>query len=358
MTAPAISSRRHSAATFAAAIFLSSFLLFFIEPIAGKRLLPLLGGSAAVWAACLVFFQTALLLGYFLAHLLVTRASPRQQFVVYLGLLMLSLAQLAAAIDPNLHANTTHPAASVLWLLTLLIGIPFITLSATSPLLQAWYARSAQASIDPAEPNPKPAQPYRLFAISNFGSLLALVLYPLLVEPRWSIREQTTTVVIGFGILAMVCATIAFQGRGLNAVNRSTVSPLHRSIAPSTIALWIALSACGSLLLSAITNHLSQNVATIPLLWVIPLVAYLLSFVVAFGNEKWLPRWLVMGLALAGLGAAGYLTFKGVLYTPIIRAAAIFCVSLFVICLGLHSELYRRRPPTDQLTAFYFYVAA
>lgn len=357
VNSPPTISRRSSAATFATAIFLSSFLLFFIEPIAGKRLLPLLGGSAAVWAACLVFFQTALLLGYLVAHVLATRASQRQQVIAYLALLALSLAQLAAAIDPGLRANTTHPTASVLWLLTVIIGFPFVTLSATGPLLQHWYSRSLVAAA-PAASADRPAQPYWLFAISNTGSLLALLIYPLLVEPRWSIREQAVAVVACFTALAGVLATITLRNRGLKAAARDSVPVISHATDPSTIALWIALPACGSMLLSAITNHLSQNVATIPLLWVIPLGVYLLSFVVSFGNERWHPRFIVSALALIGLGAAGYLTHKGVLYIPIVRAAAIFSISLFVICVGLHSELYRRRPPPEHLTGFYFHIAA
>src|SRR5215813_7735173 len=151
---------------FPLAIFLGSFLLFLIEPIAGKRLIPLLGGSAAVWTACLVFFQCALLLGYLLAHWFVTRTGPRTQAIAYIALLVASIAQLTAAVDPNLRANTTHPVTSVLWLLALLIGIPFVTLSATGPLLQSWYARFRHTQMRD-DGNSSSPQPYRLFAISN-----------------------------------------------------------------------------------------------------------------------------------------------------------------------------------------------
>jgi SAM-dependent methyltransferase len=333
---------------YAAAIFLSSALLFLIEPIAGKRILPLLGGSAAVWTACLVFFQCALLLGYFTAHWLVTRASDRVQISTYLGLLLLSLVQLIVA--PELTASSAHPIATVLWLLAISIGIPFVTLSATSPLLQAWYARTEGSS-----------RPYRLYSVSNIGSMLALIVYPWLVEPRLSVLEQVTALVAGFVLLGVVCAAIAFSSRNSAMPIESVASwtdTLERGTRPSDRMLWVALAACGSLLLSAITNHISQNVATIPLLWVVPLIAYLLSFVVAFAGERWRPRFLMIALGAVGLAAAAYLLYKGILSIPIRRAAALFCASLFCMCLFLHSELYRLRPAARDLTSFYFYVAA
>jgi len=333
------------------AIFLSSALLFLIEPIAGKRILPLLGGSAAVWTACLVFFQCALLLGYYTAHWLATKLSSRAQVAVYLALLGLSLLQLLFA--PDLRASAQHPISAVLWLLTISIGIPFVTLSATSPLLQSWYARSVAGG----------AKAYRLYAVSNVGSLLALVVYPWLIEPRLSVREQVTALIAGFATLAAVCAAIAVTARNPGRFEPADAgdasgSAQSRLTRPADRALWVALSATGSLLLSAITIHISQNVATIPLLWILPLIAYLLSFVVAFGGDRWRLRWLMLGLALIGLGGGGYLLYKGILYIPVRLAAAIFCGALFLICLFLHSELYKRRPSSRELTSFYFYIAA
>src|SRR5215831_863339 len=182
-TLPEQRTRNLPGSVFALAIFLSSSLLFLTEPIAGKRILPLLGGSAAVWTACLVFFQCALLLGYYIAHVLATRLSTSAQLRVYLALLGLSFAQLLLALNPALRASNTHPISSVLWLLTLLIGLPFVTLSATSPLLQSWYARASSGSAESG-------RAYRLFAVSNVGSLLALVIYPSLIEPRVSLHGQ------------------------------------------------------------------------------------------------------------------------------------------------------------------------
>jgi SAM-dependent methyltransferase len=351
---------------YAVAIFLSSCLLFLVEPMAGKRLLPLLGGSAAVWTACLVFFQCALLLGYLVAHGLITRASARAQGIVYIALLAASIVQLSRAISPDLRASPSHPIASVLWLLTVLIGLPFVSLSATSPLLQAWYSRwvvHRPAGTDASALATSP-QPYRLFAISNVGSMSALVVYPWLIEPRSSLRVQAVGVVVGFTLLAALCAVIAYSIRDVPALASATrgsadaiPEPSSENVARDRI-MWVLLAACGSLLLSAVTNHLSQNVATIPLLWVIPLVAYLLSFVVAFSGGRWHPRWLVITLFVGAMGVAGYYLHKGDLEVSRTVLISAFSIALFLQCLFFHSEVYRRRPAPRHLTAFYFYVAA
>jgi hypothetical protein len=356
---------RAATALYAVAIFLSSCLLFLVEPMAGKRLLPLLGGSAAVWTACLVFFQCALLLGYLIAHGLITRAGSRAQALVYVALLVASIAQLMHGISPSLRANPAHPIASVLWLLTLLIGIPFVTLSATSPLLQAWYSRWSLhrlATLNTAAPA-VPAQPYKLFAISNVGSMSALILYPWLIEPKSSLTGQGTGLVVGFSVLAVLVAAIAYSVRSAPLLHATTaespddpVEAMHTTT--SDRVLWVLLAACASLLLSAVTNHLSQNVATIPLLWVIPLIAYLLSFVVAFSGGRWHPRWLTIVLDIAALGTAAYLLHRGDLEVSRALLISAFAVSLFLQCLFFHSELYRRRPAPRHLTVFYFYVAA
>lgn len=341
---------------YAAAIFLSSALLFLIEPIAGKRVLPLLGGSAAVWTACLAFFQTALLIGYLAAHWLVTRLSARAQGVAYVVLLLASLVQLALSFVLTPDASAAHPVASVLWLLTAWIGLPFITLSATSPLLQSWFARSAHHSrIE--------ARPYRLYAISNIGSLLALIVYPWLVEPRATLHGQILMLAIGVAALIAVCTAIVVAMRDVGFVPSHASDMLEpidarRVERVSDRALWIALAACGSLLLSAVTSHLSQNVATIPLLWILPLIVYLLTFVIGFGSERLTWRPAMLAVAAIGFTGAGYILYKGDLYLPITRTVGVFSASLFAICLFLHSELYRRRPDARRLTLFYTCVAA
>ncbi len=354
---------------YATAIFLGSFLLFLVEPMAAKRLVPLLGGSAAVWTTCLVFFQTALLLGYLCAHWLATRLRQRAQTLVYTGLLAVCVAQAALNLRPELHASTDHPIRSVFWLLTTLIGLPFLVLSATNPLLQAWYTRRGAGEAG--------VPPYRLFALSNFGSLLALVIYPWLVEPRFSLRTQSAIWLGGFSVFAVACAGIALssgrrgaivsdRGGAANAV-RQAAPPLHHRV------LWLLLAACGSLLLCAMTNHISQNIAAIPLLWIVPLIAYLLSFVIAFSRGQWMPGLLriripvlnvsvgrmgLLGLSAVSLGGLVFMMSDARQDLPLIVAIPFYCGTLFLFCLFCHAELHRLRPAPEHATSFYLLIAA
>lgn len=362
---------RPRALLYAAAIFLSSSLLFLVEPMAGKRLLPLLGGSSAVWITCLVFFQTALLLGYLCAHGIATRLRPRTQAIVYTLLLLVSLGQVASHLNPHLHASTSHPIFSVLWLLSVLIGLPFLVLSATNPLLQAWYSRagkSRDAAGNPAPPNP----PYRLFALSNFGSLLALVIYPAFIEPYFSLRVQTLAWSAGFLIFIIVCGAISFRGSKLAETPAdipAVESPADIPAAPPAIesdrppmahhrVLWLLMAACGSLLLSAVTSHLSQNIAAIPLLWIVPLTIYLLTFVIAFNGSRFYWRWLMVRLLAVALGAVAYKIVDIDTEVPIKISIPLFCLALFIACLFCHGELYRLRPSPRYTTQYYLLIAA
>jgi spermidine synthase len=336
---------------FAIAIFLGSSLLFLIEPIAGKLLLPLLGGSAAVWTTCLVFFQLALLLGYLCAHLFATKLRPQRQSLAYLILLCAALAQLGVTLGQNESASTAHPIFSVFWLLSTLIGIPFLALSAASPLLQAWYGYATITS--------EPVSPYHLYAISNFGSLLALSAYPTLIEPRFTLRGQIIAWSLGFAIFTILCGVIHWHGRtlfGLTPNQKTTMDPESPPGVTDRL-LWVLLAACGSLLLCAVTNYLSQNVAPVPLLWIMPLSVYLLSFVMAFNGRVLWPRWLILCLLAVALGSAGYVLYK---YNDIeLRLAVIpiFCAVLFIVCLFCHGEVYRLKPPARYLTSFYLFVS-
>jgi spermidine synthase len=359
---------------YTAAIFLSSSLLFLVEPMTGKRLLPLLGGSSAVWITCLVFFQSALLLGYLCAHFIATRLPRRPQLLAYGFLLALSLVQVAANLDPHLHASTTRPIFSVLWLLTTLIGLPFLTLSATNPLLQSWYAHGSSRE---GQDSPKP--PYHLFALSNFGSLLALLVYPLLVEPNFSLRTQTLAWSVAFLAFVIVCGVIMAGRRNVPVVREqgraaalSAAAPVAAQAvvaagpavvpdsAPSTASriLWLLMAAGGSLLLSAVTSHLSQNIAAIPLLWILPLTIYLLTFVLAFNGGKSYSRWLMMGLLPTALGGVAYLIVDRNQDVPIIISIPLFCLTLFVGAFFCHGELYLRRPSAPYLTQYYLLIAA
>lgn len=370
-----------AALLYAIAIFLGSTLLFLVEPMAGKRLTPLLGGSAAVWTTCLVFFQTALLLGYLCAHGMASRLRPRMQALVYVGLLGGSLAQVILNLNPSLHSSTAHPVSSVFWLLSSLIGLPFLTLSATNPLLQSWYARgfASGATGDAAATTP----PYRLFALSNFGSLLGLVLYPWLIEPRFTLHSQAVAWLGGFVFFAIICGLILW--RLLRSSSRVTTSappareeqtPTAPSAAPPSLrdrALWMLLAACGSVLLCSVTNHISQNIAAIPLLWIIPLTIYLLTFVLAFsGRQKsqglmsrQMPgmgmsvgRFILMCLMAIAVISMGYVIYDTKLTLKFQLSIAFFCLALFFTCLFCHRELYRLRPAPEHATSYYLLIAA
>ena len=361
---------RPRAILYAIAIFLSSSLLFLVEPMAGKRLLPLLGGSASVWMTCLVFFQTVLLAGYLCAHWIATRLRPRTQAIVYGILLIASLAQVARNLHPELRASTLHPALSVLWLLTVLIGLPFLTLSATNPLLQAWYAHGTAGNGDLATLS-VPAPPYRLFALSNFGSLLALLAYPTLVEPYFSLHAQTVAWSASFLVFVLACGVISLSARNtiattpaveLKTAGMQTEDELaaNPEVPPTSNEqlLWLLTAACGALLLSAVTSHLSQNIAAIPLLWIIPLTIYLLTFVIAFNGGKLYVRWLVIGLLPFALGGVGYLISNPDEAPPIRTTVPAICAALFIACLFCHGELHRRRPSPRYATQYYLFIAA
>src|ERR1700704_232135 len=264
---------------YAATIFLSSFLLFLVQPLIARLILPWFGGSAAVWTTCMLFFQTVLLAGYAYAHFLHARVPGRAQAIVHTLLLAAAVALLpispAEAWQP---AGGEEPISRILLLLGASVGLPYLILASTSPLLQAWYVR--------AHPQ---GNPYRLFAISNLASLGALVGYPFLVEPIFTAREQ----VIGWSLLfagfAVLCSAVAWLTPPA-APARVEASGGQQEKSP--YVLWLGLSATGSALLLAVTNHLTQNVASVPLLWLAPLTIYLLSFILTFEGQGWYrPRW-------------------------------------------------------------------
>jgi hypothetical protein len=334
---------------FAATIFLGAFLLFLIEPLIAKLILPWFGGSAAVWATCLVFFQTALLLGYLYADATIRRLSPKRQTVVHLGLLLVSLLWLPIAPQVFWRSHVlVDPAWRILGLLTFSIGLPFLLLSSTSPLLQTWYARRAPGR-----------SPYHLFALSNLASLLALLSFPFLIEPRLSSHHQAALWSIGYGLFVLCCALSAWISRGYHRIAPAAPeTPLDE--APPTFStklLWLSLSACSSMMLLAVTNHLSENVAPIPLLWVVPLALYLLSFTIVFAKRRLYSRWLTARLMAVALGAAGYAIYDSSITHAIQISVPLFCTALFVVCLFCHGELVQRKPAVRYLTSFYLLLA-
>jgi SAM-dependent methyltransferase len=336
---------------YAFTIFLSAFLLFVVEPMAAKQMLPLFGGSSAVWISCLVFFQTVLLLGYLYAHWLSGRP-PVQQARVHVVLLAIALLMLGVHARPSTAAVSYHPALVVFWVLSIVIGIPYLALSATTPLATAWYARTF-----PGE------SPYRLFALSSFASMLALCSYPALIEPRLTMRWQTTLWMAAFFLFAILCGAIAWSTRtqpaGTSLFEEDYARPGRTAAArPASPLLWFLLAMGGGMMLTAVTSHLTQNIAAIPLLWLPPLALYLLTFILTFQGGGWYPRSAALRLALLALVGMGYMLLDIRKIFPIEFSVPLFLTGLFLICFFLHGELYARRPQPQRLTHFYLCVSA
>jgi hypothetical protein len=330
---------------YAASIFLSAFLLFQVQPLIAKFILPWFGGSAAVWTATLLFFQLLLLAGYLYAHCIIRYLKPRQQFWTHGTLLLLSLATLP--IVPSAIWKPTgggDPTLRILFLLAATIGLPYGLLSATSPLLQAWYLRTHEGAI-----------PYRLFALSNFGSMLALLSYPLVIEPRMTLSRQAVVWSILYGCFAAMCAFAAWKsGSGSRPATAPSNAPRPQ---PGQQFFWIGFAACASILLLAVSSYLTQNVAPIPLLWVAPLSLYLLSFILAFESDRMYNRAIFLPLAVVAL----FVLTRGESWyqnnADVIRLVPALCAALFVCCMVCHGELARRRPAPQYLTQFYLMVA-
>ena len=331
---------------YAVTIFLSAFLLFVVEPMAAKQLLPTLGGSSAVWTTCLVFFSVVLLLGYLYAHWISVSFTPARQAVIHILLLTVALLVLGIHTSPSPAAVTYHPALTVFRVLATVIGLPYLALSATTPLLTGWYAASFEGR-----------SPYRLFALSNLASLLALCSYPLLIEPGLTMNRQTAWWSGGFLVFSVICGAIAWQGRRrMPAAKQSEVA--GKEAAGPAMVPWFSLALGGGMMLTAVTNHMSANIAAIPLLWLPPLALYLLSFILAF-QGAWQPiRQWMLRLVLIAVASMAYVMQDIRTQLPIGVSVPLFLMGLFIICLFLHGELYARRPGTDGLTRFYLVAAA
>lgn len=339
---PEVGERRAaSGVLFGITVFLSAFLLFLVEPMIAKRILPWFGGATEVWITCLLFFQTALLAGYAYAHAL-AGCGARTQRVVHLTALAASLVVLPVA--PGEHwkpAGGEDPSLRILALLAVTIGLPYVLLSSSSPLLQFWYGRRAGAGM-----------PYRLFALSNLASMLALAAYPLVLEPLVGTRVQLVGWSAGYAAFVALCAYVSVSAGG---VGRREARDRGQFPAPGAAerAMWLALSGCGSAMLLAATNQLTQNVAAIPFLWVLPLGLYLLSFILTFESDRWYrPQMAAAGAAAAVAGMA-----YGLAGIPNRGAAwigvPVYAAGMFVCCYFCHGELARRKPAAGYLTSFY-----
>lgn len=343
---------------YAFTIALSAFLLFLVQPIVARQILPWFGGSAAVWTTCMMFFQVALLAGYAYSDLIVSRLAASRQRLVHGALLLASLAFLPIVLgDAWRPASPDAPVFQIVFLLTSTIGLPYFMLSTTAPLLQAWFAKRYPH-----------ARVYRLYALSNVASMVALVAYPPLIEPAASVPVQAMAWSLGYGLFVLAGLYLLWRAARAQpspnvpapAVQAPTNAPACREL-----FAWFGYSALGSVLLLAITAHLTQNIASVPFLWLLPLTLYLVSFILCFDGRGWYRPGLFLCLAglASALMAAGLIAHVGpggriVLGAmPVVQGIVLYGAGLFALCMFLHGELAARRPPPALLTRFYLMLA-
>ena len=337
---------------YALTIFTSAFLLFLVQPIMAKQILPWFGGSAAVWTTCLVFFQFLLLFGYAYSDWTMRKLASRRQVILHIILLVLSLASLPIVPDASWKPDADDdPSFRILGLLMVTIGLPYFLLSTTGPLVQAWFARTFPAGTV-----------YRLFALSNFASLLALLSYPFAVEPWITTRQQSYVWTAGYVFFVLLCvASAIYSLRSQNqfAPARASVDAVNDGPAPRfrDYTLWLLLSAMGSFMLLAVTNHITHDVASVPFLWILPLTLYLVTFILCFEGRGWYrrryfftPMLIVVAVMAWALHADG-----GIM--DIKEAIPLYLVGLFVCCMFFHGELADMKPAPRYLTTFYLMVS-
>ncbi len=347
---------------YAASIFLGAFLLFQVQPLIARYILPWFGGTPAVWTTCMLFFQLLLLLGYLYAHLVISRLKPRAQAVVHSLVLVASIATIVlmavawgtpivptAAWKPQ---TSDLPVLRILLLLGVAVGLPYLVLSTTSPLLQAWFSRTQPG-----------ASPYRLYTLSNIGSLLALLTYPVLVEPHLALKAQAemwSWAFVAYALMAIYCAAVLWRLNPSSAEiepEEAEAPPLDT--APPTAwlkALWILLPAGASTLLLATTNQMSQDIAVVPFLWILPLGLYLLSFILCFDNEKWYSRGAYMLALTVALPVMAYVMLRGLTF-PLMGQIGVYSAVMFICCMVCHGELVALKPSPKYLTSFYLAIS-
>lgn len=337
---------------FAVAIFISAFLVFQVQPIISKTILPWFGGSPGVWTTCMLFFQLLLFAGYSYAHLATRFLSQRMQGIVHFTLLLFAL--LVLPMTPGVDwkpTGTEEPTFAILLILLANVGLPYFLLSSTGPLLQAWFANRIPDG-----------SPYRLYALSNVGSLAALISYPLLVEPALTTSSQGQIWSLLFCLFATVCGYLAVSQFQVTATaqksNEDSQSPVA-ALSPGwkQYLTWLALPAFASMLLLATTNHVCQDIAVIPFLWIVPLSLYLLTFIICFDREAWYSRRWCAGAGVISLLLIHGTAFTSANWTMPIHLCAYF-TAMFFTCMVCHGELVRRKPAAKYLTAFYLMSSA
>jgi hypothetical protein len=337
---------------FASTIGLGAYLVFVVQPQVGKLVLPLLGGTPAVWNTCIVFFQLALLAGYLYAHV-IGRLGLRAQAAVHLSLMLMAAVVLPMTIGADVNPSIEHPASWLFWLLLVRVGAPFFALSATAPLVQRWLSYTT---------HPHASDPYFLYAASNAGSLLALLTYPVVIEPRLALGAQSRWWATGYAVLVMLMAALAFvTWRHRRPITLPSFASQQLSDAPEPLTLkrrlrWIALAAVPASLMLSVTTYLTTDVAAVPLLWVLPLSIYLLTFIFAFAKRPPLPhRWMCMLLPIVVL--VPILTMSLSLTASWWALMLGHLSALFVAAMVCHGELARDRPPVERLTEFYLLMS-
>lgn len=351
---------------YALTIFTGAFLLFQVQPLIGKYILPWFGGGPGVWTTCMLFFQVLLLGGYAYAHFTSRWLKPRTQAVAHFVLLAAALALLPITPSDSWKPHGGgNPTLQILALLAVSLGLPYFVLSTTGPLIQQWFSR--------ARPG---VSPYRLYALSNVGSLLALVSYPFFFETHFTRKAQAGLWAWGLVAYVLCCGFCAvrlwkLEGRRQKVEGRmqkaeagvaeqapeATAAAINSQPSTLNYFLWLLLPACASVLLLATTNKLCQDVAVIPFLWVVPLALYLLSFIICFDSPRWYVRFPFTLALIAALGGLCWALYNGA-DLSLSRQVALYCGGLFVCCMVCHGELYRLKPDPRHLTGFYLMIAA
>jgi spermidine synthase len=334
-----------------AIIFVSAFLLFQVQPLIAKLILPYFGGGAAIWTACLLFFQAFLLLGYFYAHCLTQLKSVKLQLTIHLGLIVSSVLFLPIGINMFTETSLVNsPLMNILFLLATSIGLPYFILSSTGPLIQRWLTYVEVGKL-----------PYQLYSLSNLGSLLALLSFPFLFEPLLSTSQQSTYWTLGYAFYALLIISLLWKMSKLtlNTSARKTTEinkVAHNKASLFDKSLWLALAMVGVILLVATTNAMTQNIPPVPFLWILPLCLYLLTFIISFHSPKWYVReyWFALFVLTACLALLMY--FIGSQF-DIISQVVIYSCILFVACMICHGELARLKPQVQQLTLFYLLMS-
>ena len=343
---------RGLAVAYAATIFLSAFLLFQVQPLIGKYILPWFGGSPSVWTTCMLVFQVLLFAGYAYAHLTTQYLSPRHQGYLHVALLVLALVTLPITPDSSWKpVNSDWPALKIILLTISSVGLPYFILSSTGPLVQGWFSRTHEGQ-----------SPYRLYSLSNLGSLLALVSYPFVVEPSFSTATQSLLWSGLFAAFALLCsgsAVVMWQRAAVLKTETASVVAVAEAIRPtwSLAGLWFGLAMIPSVLLLATTNQVCLDVAVIPFLWVLPLALYLLTFILCFDSENWYSR-RPYALAAALLTLATVYVGSQGSQVPLLLQVVAYFSALFCCCMVCHGELVRLKPHPKYLTSFFLTISA